>query len=739
MNHEGVAGLAPKKLSKIYKSIKFDMSYCFNPHCQKPQNPEGTKFCLACGSKLLLKERYRAIQRIGEGAFGRTFLAVDEDRLNSHCAIKQFWPHFHEFGELQKATELFKQEARRLHDLGEHPQIPTLFASFEQERHLYLVEEFIEGQNLWQDLQQGGVFSESEIQHLLINILPVLQFIHDHQVIHRDIKPENIVRRSSSASSQGKKHNTASSLPLTSGNFGRETGEFVLVDFGISKQISAVTEAKTGTRTGTAGYAPLEQLRGGKAYPSSDLYSLGVTCIHLLTGVIPDDLFDPLEGKWIWRERLKSQGKIIYEPLAKILDKLLQDLVKERYQSAADVLQDLSALSSAAGRKNQTISPVSSSNTLPPLPFSRNNSSIKVGNRADEIDAELEALKIELNQTDPQTQPASISQSLPRVTTNVEAELQSVKAELSQVKLPAYPSQNWHCVRVLTGHAATINTMALSAIGNLLVTGSDDKTVKLWNWQTGQLIHTFFGHSAAIDAVAITPDSRMLLTGGLDRKIIAWHLDTRAMIREFYSYFGSPQSHRNGAVHTIDCSPESGLMASGSADKTIKLWNLRNGDLLQKLVGHSDKVFSVSFSRGERILASGSADKTIRIWRLGTWENIQTFTGHSGKIYTVAFSPDGKVLVSGSDDGFVKLWSMETGALIRSLNGHLETVFSVVVSPNGQVLASGSQDGTVKLWNLQTGELLQTLAGQNPVTFSHDGQVLVSGGEERQILIWQLR
>jgi len=326
------------------------MSYCLNPHCQKPQNPDSSKFCLACGSKLLLKERYRALQPIGEGTFGRTFLAVDEDRLKTRCAIKQFFPQVQEKAELEKATALFKQEAHRLHELGEHPQIPSLLASFEQGKCLYLVEELIEGNNLFQELQQRGAFSEEQIWELLINLLPVLQFVHEQQVIHRDIKPENILRRSpqilsaaagdcSSTAGNGKKGIIRVQSPAVQGK--ARGGQFVLVDFGVAKQISAISEAKTGTITGTAGYAPIEQIRSGKAYPASDLYSLGVTCIHLLTGAVLNDLFDALECKWIWRSHLAQKSIKVSQKLTTILNKLLKDSVRERYQSAAEVLQDL--------------------------------------------------------------------------------------------------------------------------------------------------------------------------------------------------------------------------------------------------------------------------------------------------------------------------------------------------------------------------------------------------------------
>jgi DNA-directed RNA polymerase subunit RPC12/RpoP len=139
------------------------MSYCLNPACPKPDNTNNGKFCLACGSKLLLKERYRALQPIGQGGFGRTFLAVDEDKPSKpRCVIKQFYPQAQGTSTLQKAEELFIQEATRLDDLGKNPQIPELLAYFTQDNRQYLVQEFIDGQNLEQELSQNDVFSETK-------------------------------------------------------------------------------------------------------------------------------------------------------------------------------------------------------------------------------------------------------------------------------------------------------------------------------------------------------------------------------------------------------------------------------------------------------------------------------------------------------------------------------------------------------------------------------------------------
>ena len=360
------------------------MSYCLNPTCSNPQNPEGARFCHACGCLVPLKERYRAIRQIGEGGFGRTFLAVDEDRLNSACVIKQFFPQFQGTTALQKATELFNREAVRLYELGEHPQIPDLLAFFEQDKRLYLVQEFIDGPSLLQELRDRGAFSELQIRHLLGDLLPVLQFIHDRKVIHRDIKPENIVRR-------------------------RKNGQLVLVDFGVASQAAGTALAEPGTRAGTQGYAPMEQMRGGAAYPASDLYSLAVTCLVLLAATGPDDLFDPLEGDWIWREKLAKSGKAVSPRLGQILDKMLQYSVRDRYQSAAEVLLELNPAQTGTRHPLPAAPKVTPATpappplppaTPPPPPLSTSRAQSQASSH-DMIAAELASVKTQVSQAQP--------------------------------------------------------------------------------------------------------------------------------------------------------------------------------------------------------------------------------------------------------------------------------------------------------------------------------------------------
>ena len=287
------------------------MSKCLNPDCL--QTNSKTPYCQKCGSKLLLTDRYRALEILGQGGFGRTFLAVDENKPSQpYCVIKQFLPQAQGTNNQEKAGELFKQEAIQLEHIGKHQQIPELFAYLIQDNRQYLVQEYIEGQNLVQELAQTGAFSETQIINLLGDLLPVLAFIHQKLVIHRDIKPENIIRRKSD-------------------------NKLFLVDFGAAKAAIRTALAVTGTVIGSEGYVAPEQALGKPTF-ASDLYSLGVTCIHLLTNKEPFGLFDIGEGDWVWQNYLKVK---VNNTLGQVLYKLLQQGTKKRFQTAQEVLDAL--------------------------------------------------------------------------------------------------------------------------------------------------------------------------------------------------------------------------------------------------------------------------------------------------------------------------------------------------------------------------------------------------------------
>lgn len=309
--------------------------YCTRPQCPRPQNhlvdlddsatlrTAQQKYCTTCGMPLILAGRYLPIKLLGKGGFGAAFLSRDRYTPGMRqCVVKQFLPAGNlSPTQLKVAQDLFEREAVVLEEIGsQHDQIPELFAFFpvivtglqanQQDQFFYLVQEYIDGENLEDELVRRGKFSESEVLFVLHSILPVLQFVHNKGIIHRDIKPSNIIRHCN--------------------------GKLFLLDFGAVKQVTNSPSGANNSSTGiySLGFAPPEQMSGGQVFPSTDLYALAITIILLLTGQKDaTELFDAYSNQLQWQDKAS-----VSHHLAEILDKMLRTAPNQRFQSAQDVL-----------------------------------------------------------------------------------------------------------------------------------------------------------------------------------------------------------------------------------------------------------------------------------------------------------------------------------------------------------------------------------------------------------------
>ncbi len=313
----------------------------------------------------VLQNRYRIIQILGQGGFGRTYLAEDQRRFNELCALKELILSTTVARDWDKAQELFGREATILYQI-EHPQVPKFRERFEQDQRLFLVEDYVAGKSYRTLLTErqtiGQTFTETEVLQLLRSLLPVLEHIHSRGIIHRDISPENIILRDSDAKP-------------------------VLIDFGVVKELATRLQSPDSnapvTTVGKLGYSPTEQIQGGRAYPNSDLYALAVTAIVLLTGKETSELFDDNQLTWNWQRWVS-----INPQFAQVLNRMLHRLPSDRYQNATEVVQALQYLNQpstptpelsnlqtmAVGRRPDPIPPVIPNKSAPVIPPSRSSS-----------------------------------------------------------------------------------------------------------------------------------------------------------------------------------------------------------------------------------------------------------------------------------------------------------------------------------------------------------------------------
>lgn len=675
------------------------MSYCINPDCPYPEDLANTDspLCCQCGSPLLLLDRYRVVDLLSENSgFANIYEIRDGQTIKILKALKQ------QHNSNTKAIELFVQEATVLSQL-DHTGIPKIdsqgyFQYFPRNRsqpvHCFIMEK-IDGPNLkeWM-LQQGNLLiNERQALDWLKQIAEILHLVHRKNYFHRDIKLQNIMLRS--------------------------TGKLVLIDFGTAREMTYTYLARMGnsgnvTKVSSAGYTPPEQQQG-HAVPQSDFYALGRTFIYLLTGkqLEDKDIYDPYTNEFYWRRFAPD----ISPEFANFIDKLMAYRAIDRPTDTREILETIDRL----------------------LKFTSGNLSR----------TQLERLPLTQIQLSPD------SPTVPQ-----EIKLQSPKWLLSliivtllvfaggysswqgyQYTLPFLTREakigkgkNIAIAKTLTGHTSFINDLAISPDSRLLISASADKTIKVWELETGKLLKTLAGNTSFVNAVAMTLDGNFLIAASADKTIKIWDLETGEIAKTL--------SGHTSFVDAIALSPDGQILVSTGADKTIRIWNLDTGEMLHVLRGHSGFVNTLAISSGGNTLVSGSADATLKVWDLKTGEELRSFLGHSSFINAIAISPNGTTVASGGADRTIKIWDLQTGEELRTLSGHTGFINDLAISPDGEILVSASADTSIRVWQLKTGEEKYVLNNHtnyvNSVEISQDGTTLTSSSADRTIKFWNL-
>lgn len=683
----------------------------------------------------LLQGRYQIVQVLSAGGFSQTYLAKDTWSPNHLTVVKHLLRTSDEPESLQTLRQVFSREVEALSKLGNYDQVPQLLADFEENQEFYLVQEFIIGHDLSTELESGKRWSESAVVQLLQEVLSILEYVHNHGLIHRDLKPSNLIRR-------------------------QQDGKLVLVNFGSVKQVwtQVVTvHGKTNTSfavgipattaIGTLGYMPTEQGRG-RPRPNSDIYALGIIGIQALTGLNPTQLLesdpsiaDSDTGEITWQHHVQVSA-----PLASVLTKMVRYHFQERYESATQALLALQPLLNRQAPRQQKATLTS---TPQQVMGQRLTTSVTQA-APHQIQA---TIPVPSQRFIPQLGPSGVPLKSPLLL-GVALSFTAValigssyyllrSPGLPQVKSPGLPQvkspvsvgsknpvfQDISLDKTLVGHSGSVWSVDLSSNGQTLVSGGEDKTIKIWNLNTGQLSRTLLGHSDTVRSVTLSLDGQFLASASGDKTIKLWNLQTG----ESRTLPGD-----SGPVWSVAMAPDGQTLISGSEDSTIKIWHLPTGELRRTIKAHSGRVFSVAISPDGQTFATASIDKTIKVWHLQSGKLIRTLLGHSSAVRAVAFSPNGQTLASSSWDKTIKVWNLRTGEVMRTLLGHSDRVVSVAFSNDSQIVST-SVDKTIKIWNLQTGKSLSNSGHSDwvlSVTTSPTGQI-VSSSKDKTIKVWR--
>ena len=248
-------------------------------------------------------------------------------------------------------------------------------------------------------------------------------------------------------------------------------------------------------------------------------------------------------------------------------------------------------------------------------------------------------------------------------------------------------------IKTLTGHTHYVYSVSYSPDGRKIISTSEDKTIKIWDANTGSCLQTLTGHTNGVSSVLYSPDGRKIVSASGDKTIKIWDVNTGTCLQTLTGH--------TDWVLSASYSPDGRKIVSASKDKTIKIWDANTGSCLQTLTGHTDAVESVSYSPDGRKIVSTSWDKTIKIWDANRGKCLQTLKGHTDYVNSASYSPDGRKIVSAADDNTIKIWDANTGSCLQALTEHNNDVYSASFSPDGTKILSASRDGTIKIWRVE--------------------------------------
>ncbi len=605
---------------------------------------------------ILLQQRYRIAEQIGKGGMGAVYLARDM-RLSHDVAIKET---FFQDDAYRKA---FENEAKLLARLR-HQALPKVSDHFTEGSGQFLVMEFIHGEDLGSQIQRlGRHFASAQALPMVLRwadqLLDVLNYLHTRPIpiIHRDLKPKN--------------------LKLT------QSFEIILLDFGLARGGMTISVDSSDTTTPdmanrkiygfTPPYAPIEQMRDGEPDPRSDLYSLGATLYHMLTGTLPTDAMSRMarliNGNPDSLRPIRDLAPHVPEAVAAVIQKAMSVTLEGRPRSAREMREELfyarhpATPSAAGGVAGALPQPARDSDSVSPA-----GEQVPVGT----------LLRMLTTGSPIRSVAFSPSGSL-------------LAAGYDDHTVGIWRISDYSHVRTLKGHTSSVRSVFFTPEGGLLASGSDDESVRIWNVSDGESRRLLRIPGCSVESIAFSPDGKLLAVGGWGSAITICTVsgDSIRILDTLPVPF----------VHSLSFSADGALLAAGCYDGAVYLWGTADHQPAGQLGGFASFIYSVAFSPDGAYIAA-SSQKSIRVWRLSDRTVIETFQGHTGPVRSIAFSPDSQVLASASEDRSVRLWRLSHGGLDAPPFDHRAGVASLAYSPDGRLLATGTHDGRICLWQL---------------------------------------
>jgi WD40 repeat protein/serine/threonine protein kinase len=657
--------------------------------------------------------RYRIQELLGVGGMGAVYRAEHElmERTVALKVIHQSWSR--DAGMVERFRREVKAAARLT-----HPNIVTAYDAEQAGDSLLLVMEYVEGTSLARLVAENGPLPVSGACDYIRQAAQGLQHAFERGMVHRDIKPQNLMRT--------------------------PDGQVKILDFGLARfaaenvpsgGLPAVETAQpetplrpaadtpadsltqTGTIMGTPDYIAPEQARDAHgADIRADIYSLGCTLYDLLAGRPPFPEGTAMQKVLGHVERqptpLTELRPEVPESLAGVVERMMAKDPAVRYQTPAQVAEALALFAGdrppARGRRRLTLALVSVA-LLGVLVLVASFVGTALLRDRDQ--------RPELPPGPPGPEPKAVQPS------------------------PLAEGE----VRRFEGHRDKVWSVALSVDGKWALSGSSDKTVRLWDVETGLERKRFVGHTDRVESVAFSPNGPAL-SGSADRTVRLWDVATAEPARVFKGH--------ESVVTSVAFSPDGHLALSGALDRTLRLWDLDTGKELRCFRGHTWWVYRVAFAPDGKSVLSVSPDNTVRLWDMATGHERRRFGTEKTPIWSTAFSPDGRRLLTGyggewakgmwmpGPDNSIRIWDVATGASEGRLIGHTDGVMSLAFSPDGRRALSGGVDKTVRLWDVESARELHCFRGHTDrvmgVAYAPDGLHALSGSWDKTVRLWRL-